>query len=160
MLHLTLTGKQQTIAVLYNSLHELPAHRWKEMQKWLIVESGIGGDLHSIDKHHQRLMVFLEAGKLNDAQNEMLLLRNNYFLLLQGIKPKWKAFACLVARMDGVDCDDLSEEGLDRVLARLSEYHKVSGPLIEQTLDDIKKNWIPNEKPLTPSALTKTLKSV
>lgn len=155
MLHLTLSGKplntaspeeESTIAVLYDSYHELPAHRWKEFQKWLIMESGIGGDINAIDRHHQRLVAFLQGGKVLDALNEAVHLRTNYYLMLQGINPTWNAFACLVKQIDGEQCDDITMDGLERTLAKLSKYKGVSAHMMESVCADIKKNWMPNEQ--------------
>lgn len=104
---------------LYGSIEELPMVRFHKYNKCLLVDAGIGSDLTSFDGHIERVVRYIRADKREEAAKEMENLRQNIYLVLQEMSPNHLAFACLVARIDGKEQDDISDEGLQRVIALL-----------------------------------------
>lgn len=106
---------------LYNSIEELPMVRFHKFNKCLLIDAGIGSDLTAVDAHIERAVRYIKDDKRSEAATEMENLRQNIFMVLQGLSPSNMAFACLVKSVDGKPQDDLSDEGLINVLSLLGE---------------------------------------
>lgn len=104
---------------LFSSIEELPIVRFHKYNKYLLVDSGIGSDLTAFDGHIERVVRYIRADQREEAAKELDNLRQNVYLIIQGMSPQHLAFACLVARIDGKPVTDLSDEGLQRVLDTL-----------------------------------------
>ena len=101
---------------LFNSIEELPITRFHKYNKCLLVDAGIGSDLTAFDAHIERAVRFIRADKREEAAKELDNMRQNVYVIIQGMSPQHMAFACLVARIDGKLYSDLSDEGLQKVL--------------------------------------------
>lgn len=104
---------------LFGSIEELPIVRFHKYNKCLLVDAGVGSDLTAFDGHIERVVRYIRADQREEAAKEMENLRQNVYLIIQGMSPQHLAFACLVARIDGQPQADLSDEGLQRVLEKL-----------------------------------------
>lgn len=121
---------------IYNAIDELPIARFHKYQKLLLVDAGIGADITAFDQRIEKVRRFLLAGKPEKAGQELENLRQCVYLIQSGLTPKHRAFAVLVASIDGERCDDLRDEALERVLERLADVpHK----WITATLEAVKK---------------------
>ena len=85
--------------MLYDSIDELPIKRFHVYNRYLLVDAGVGSDISDFD-----------AGK------ELDNLRQNVYLVLSQQNVKHLSLACLVKQIDGVRYDDLSQEGLQKVI--------------------------------------------
>ena len=119
---------------MYEAIDEMPVIRFHRFQKYLLIDAGIGSDVQAFDRHAERARRFLLQGKTEDAAAEFENMRQCVFLIQQEISPKHRAFAVLIESIDGERCEDLSDEGLDRVLARLNPT------AAEASVDAVKKN--------------------
>lgn len=106
---------------LYDNIEEMPIGRYHKYQKYAIIDSGLGSDLTNLDAHLQRAMAFVRKGEGEKAVTELNNLRQNVFFIQQGISPQLLSCACLVAEMDGIPQNDLSEEGLQHLIETLSD---------------------------------------
>ena len=104
---------------LYSSIEELPMVRFHKYNKCLLVDAGVGSDLSAFDGHIERVVRYIRSDKREEAAKELENLRQNIYIILQGMSPNHMAFACLVARIDGKVQDDISDEGLQRVMQQL-----------------------------------------
>lgn len=104
---------------LYDTIDDLPIVRFQKFQKYLLVDSGIGGDVLAFDRRCEKVRRYLSQGKNDLAGQEMQNLRQCVYLIQEELNPKHRAFACLVESIDGERTDDLSDTGLARVLERL-----------------------------------------
>lgn len=104
---------------IYSSIEELPITRFHKYNKCLLVDAGIGSDLSAFDGHVERVVRYIRADQREEAAKELENLRQNIYIIIQGMSPQHMAFACLVARIDGQPVTDLSDEGLQRVLEML-----------------------------------------
>ena len=121
---------------LYDAIDEMPIVRFHKYQKLILIDSGIGADIQAFDQRIEKARRFLMSGKPEKVQQELENLRQCVFLIQSGISPRHRAFAVLVAKIDGKACEDLSDEGLERVLQALADI-----PVKEMTaqLDAVKK---------------------
>lgn len=129
---------------LYQSPLELPARRHLEYQCRLVQDAGIGSTMTAVAAHFDRLSRLLAAGKTTEASDELANLHYNLNFALEKFSPQHLAFACLVAQVDDKPVDfDPSEEGLQALVARLSDYGLTQGH-VEAELETVKKNSILN----------------
>ena len=121
---------------MYDTIEELPIMRFHKYQKLLLIDAGIGADINAFDQRIEKTRRFLMDGKTDKAQQELENLRQSVFLIQSGINPKHRAFAALVAKLDGVECGDVSDDGLAKLTETLND-----APESELTaqLDAVKK---------------------
>ena len=118
MREVTLAGHR---VMLYTSIEELPMARFHKYNKNLLIDAGIGGDMTAFDGHIERAVQFIKDGKREDAGKELQNLRQNVYMVISETNPNHLSFACLVKEIDGKPMDDMSDEGLQRVVAMLGD---------------------------------------
>lgn len=133
----------------FDAIDALPITRFHRYQKAMLIDAGIGADIQSFDQRIERMRRFLMSGKNDKAQIELENMRQCVHFIQQGIAPKHLAFAALVYKIDGQICEDLSDDGLQKIVAMLSDG--TTKELTEQ-LDSVKKK-IDNELTLYFPAL-------
>lgn len=109
---------------MYDSIEDLPITRFHKYNKMLMIDAGIGSDLTDIDAHIEKVTAFLKEQKLEDAINEMLNMRKAIFMIQMNLSPKHLAFAALVTKIDGKEMNDLSDDGLRRVVDLLNDVNR------------------------------------
>ena len=115
---------------LYDSIDELPMVRFHKYNRMLLVDAGIGSDITAFDGHIERVVCYIRKGDNENAAKELDNLRQNVFMIMTGQSVNDLSFACLVESIDGKACDDLSPEGLGKVV-------KVLGGTPRKELADI-----------------------
>lgn len=118
MREVTLKGHK---VMLYNSIEELPMVRFHKFNKCLLVDAGIGSDLSAFDGHIERVVRYIKNDQREEANKELQNLRQSVFMVLQELSPQHMAFACMVVSIDGEACDDISDEGLRKILETLGD---------------------------------------
>lgn len=103
----------------YDSIEELSIVRYQRFNKMLLVDSGVGSDISDFDSHVERVMTFLSKGKNDMAITELQNMRQNVYFVQENLSPGLLSFAALVKSIDGEQCNDLTDEGLQRTLAKL-----------------------------------------
>ena len=109
----------------YDSIDELPIVRFHKYQKFLLVDSGIGGDINSFDARLERTRLYLTQGKMDEADKELRNMRQSIYLIQQGINPKHRAFATLVTRIDDERFDTITDDVVERICAKLSDVRLI-----------------------------------
>ena len=104
---------------VYDSIDDLPMVRFHRYNRMLLVDAGIGSDISDFDNHVERVVRYIRKGDNDNAAKELDNLRQNVYMIMQGQSVRDLSFACLVESIDGVRCDDLSPEGLQKVLHML-----------------------------------------
>lgn len=122
--------------MLYESIEELPMVRFHKYNKMLLMDAGLGSDMSSFDAHIEKVVRYIRNGNTEDAAKEMENLRQNVYIMQTEQSPRNLSFACLVAQLDGEPCGDLSDEGLERVRARLNDAKKKD---ITSVFSEVKK---------------------
>lgn len=106
---------------VYDSIDDLPMARFHKYNKMLLIDAGIGSDMASFDAHIEKVVRYIKNGDTDDAGKELENLRQNVFVIQTEQSPRNLSFAALVAEIDGIVCDDLSDEGLEKVRIILSD---------------------------------------
>lgn len=108
-------------AEVYETIEELPIVRYHKYQKYLLVDAGVGSTIEDVDRHIEKARRFCMLKDTDNAQKELENLRQCAYLIQTGIMPKHYAFAALVAKLDGRECSDLSDDALKNVLDTLND---------------------------------------
>lgn len=116
----SLTVNKKTVRV-YDSIDEMPIINFQKYNKYLLIDSGIGSDVDDIDAHIARIAKFIKSNNAKKALQELQNMRQNMYMVNSEISPKYLAFAALIHSIDGEEVNDLSDDGLKNVLAKLKE---------------------------------------
>ena len=124
------------VVELYDSIEELPVIRYHKYQKYLLVDSGIGATIEDFDKHIEKVRRYCMIGDTSNAQKELENMRQNVYMIQAGLSPQHLAFACMITKLDGRECTDITDDGLNAIVQELSD-----APTGEMTdhLDSVKK---------------------
>ena len=125
----------------YNAIDELPIARFHKYQKYLLVDSGIGGDIEAFDVHIEKVRRYLMDSKTDNAIKELGNMRQSINLILSGINPKHMAFATLITNIDGKSYDTITDDSITEILDKLSD---ITVKDLTVQLEAVKKKLIPN----------------
>lgn len=109
------------IVRVYDSIDEMPIVNFQKYNKYLLIDSGIGSDADDIDAHIVKIAKFIKANNNNKALQELQNMRQNMYMVNNEISPKYLAFAALIHSIDGKEVNDLSDDGLKKLLQDLKD---------------------------------------
>lgn len=109
------------IVRVYDSIDEMPIINFQKYNKYLLIDSGIGSDADDIDAHIVKIAKYIKSNNNRKALQELQNMRQNIYMVNSEISPKYLAFAALIHSIDGEEVNDLSDDGLKNILARLKE---------------------------------------
>lgn len=101
---------------VYDSIDEMPIINFQKYNKYLLIDSGIGSDVDDIDAHIVKIAKFIKANNSKKALQELQNMRQNMYMVNSEISPKYLAFAALIYSVDGKEVNDLSDDGLKKLL--------------------------------------------
>ncbi len=128
-----MSGKKVEI---YDSIDEMPVIRFHRYNKMQLVDAGIGSGLDDVARHIERAICYARSKTPELAAVELENLRQNIHFIHSGVSPSHLSFAALVRSIDGKLCDDLSDEGLQRVADTLSD---VTNSVMTAEIEAVKK---------------------
>lgn len=121
---------------LFDAIEGLPMVRFHKYNKMLLVDAGIGSDLADFDAHIEKAVVYLKSKTPELAAIELENMRQNVYFIQSGISPKHLAFCVLVKSIDGIEQNDLSLEGLQKILETFAE---IPNDELTAQMDAVKK---------------------
>lgn len=110
----TTIGKRAV--VLYDSIDELPMLRFHAYNKALLIDAGVGSDLNDWDTHIEKTIRFIRGNKPDLAEKELDNMRQNVYFIQTDMSPRYLAFCALVKSVDGTEYNDMTPDGLQKVL--------------------------------------------
>jgi len=116
----TITIKNKTIK-LYDSIDELPIANFQKYNKCILIDSGLGSDVDSIDSHIVNIAKFINKGDKKSAMQELQNMRQNMHMIVSNVSPKNLAFAALIHSINGKEQKDLSDAHLQELIDELGE---------------------------------------
>lgn len=122
---------------MYDSIHEIPALRYKEYNRLIAIDAGIGSDMQSIDRHAANVKKFYDLGQKEKAEQILENLRQNIWFVITGTSPEMNAFVSLIHSINGRVINDRINEP-EKVLEELSKKGLLYGH-IERFLQHVKK---------------------
>ena len=109
------------IVRVYDSIDEMPIVNFQKYNKYLLIDSGIGSDADDIDAHIVKIAKYIKSNNDKKALQELQNMRQNIYMVNSEISPKYLAFAALIHSVDGKEVNDLSDDGLKKLLQDLKE---------------------------------------
>lgn len=106
---------------LYDAIDEMPIVNFQKYNKCLLLDAGIGSDIDSVDKHIINIAKYINSNNKEFAIQELQNMRQNMFMIVSNISPKYLAFAALIHSIDGKEQKDLSDDNLRDIIAMLNE---------------------------------------
>lgn len=119
----------------YDTIDEMPIVRYQKFNKYLLIDGGVGSDIQDFDTHVEKVLRFLSVKDTESANTELQNIRQNVYLIQQELSPKYLAFCCLVARLDGKTIGD-TDEDIKAVYEALKDVAKRD---IDKETADVKK---------------------
>lgn len=133
---------------LYDSIDEMPIVNFQKYNKYVLIDSGLGSDIDSVDAHLINLAKLIKTDSAKASQ-ELQNLRQNMHMIVSGISPKYLAFAALIHSVNGEKVTDLSDDNLKSILDKIKEikHSKVVDFLLwlKKKLDTELETYFPNE---------------
>lgn len=120
---------------VYDSIDELPIINFQKYNKYVLIDSGLGSDIDSVNSHIANLVALLNSD-LKKAQQQLQNLQQSLYLLVSEISPKNLAFAALIYSFDGEIVSDMSDENLKRILSLINTEKQSN---IDNIFSEIKK---------------------
>lgn len=119
---------------MYDGINDLPITRFHLFNKYMLIDSGIGGDLDSVSGHIANISKHIEHNDTERMLQELKNYQQNLVFIMSNLTPEHLAFAVMIKTLDGKEIDT-SDDGLHRVLELLNP--KVG--IIKKVLNELKK---------------------
>lgn len=124
------------VVKVYDSIEELPIINFQKYNKFMLIDSVIGGDIADIDVSVLKVLKYIQQGDTDMAVKQLDNMRNAMHLVAQEISPKYLAFTALLAEIDGKPITDVSDSNLMSILEVLNTERKY---FIDAILSQFKK---------------------
>lgn len=112
------------VVKIYDSIEELPIINFQKYNKFMLIDSVIGGDIADIDVSVLKVLKYIQQGDIDMAVKQLDNMRNAMHLVVQEISPKYLAFTALLAEIDGKPITDVSDSNLMSILEVLNTERK------------------------------------
>lgn len=133
---------------LYDSIDEMPIVNFQKYNKYILLDTGLGSDIESVDEHIVNLAKLIKTD-LVKATQELQNLRQNMHMIVSEISPKYMAFAALIHSIDGKVLENLSDDNLKQVIYELREIkHSVITEFliwVKKKLDTELETYFPSD---------------
>jgi hypothetical protein len=135
-------GDTQHNLTFFKSINELPIKRFQLVQRYCLIESGIGSTLNDVLRHFSRLDQFIEVKDFDSivAERENLLMAFQFMMGEEYIKSY--VFASLIKSVDGVNVD-ITDDNIDDYVQML-ENSDLTISQVEDITDSQKKSLMSN----------------
>lgn len=121
---------------MYDAIEELPVIRFHKYNKMLLIDSGIGSDMQAFARHVDRAKRYAMSTDPKLAAMELTNLQQCFAFIYGELSPKHLAFCALVKSIDGEPVTDISDDGLQNILAKFAD---VPNNEITDLLESVKK---------------------
>lgn len=130
----------------YDDISELSVERFHQYSRYMLVASGVGDSIDDIDKHINKIMALLTRD-VKKAQQELLNLRQNLFMVANQRDVRHKGFMFLAKSVDGVDWEDFSDKGIEELYQivngeNITHFNRVMGEVISE-IDEQLQRYFP-----------------
>lgn len=134
-------GLKKHVISLYDGIENLPIVLFSKIQKFQLIENGIGNTIGDFDKHFEQIIDFLKHDKKDKAIKELSNTRHLFWHSLNEVNPSHLGFCCLIKSINGKEIKDYSDRSLEKIKDKLSEIGLTQKLLQEQ---DLKKKSMTN----------------
>jgi hypothetical protein len=116
---------------LYKNISELPIKRYQLLQKYSLIDAGIGSTYDDIIRHLNRMDEFISVSDMESIsiERENMLMNFNFMLGEQYVKSY--VFGCMIKKIDG-ELIEVTDDNIDELIALLD-----SSDITVGMIDDI-----------------------
>lgn len=122
----------------FTSPKEMPAGRFKDFQKYLFEDWGVGTTMKDLDTRLVNAFNFVINDAKDKALQELHNLRLTANYIIQKLSIKSYALAILVCEFNGKKVEAYGESDLKLIVDEMEKH--IPQELVEQVVDDVKKN--------------------
>ena len=140
----------------FDSIDDLPIKRHHRFNEFIALKSGIGSTVQDVDEHIMGIVQMVNRGDKEVAINKLLNMGQSLKFAIENVDPQSMAFAVLVNKIDGVDQNDTSDHGLNKVIGLLSEI-KISYSMIKSIVEFVKKKLRKKRKSISLKSSTEAV---
>jgi hypothetical protein len=119
---------KRTKVVVYDDIEQLTIDRFNKINKYWMLHDNIGSTFQDIDNNHISKLMLITDNK-DKLVKELENLRILVFNITNEVNPTHLAFGCLVHSINDEVNEDLSEEGIRKVLKKLNNAGLTEGVL-------------------------------
>ena len=105
---------------IFDDIETMPVVRYQKFNQYLVLATGIGNDISAIKEKLSSIMRLMNSD-VKKASKEVENLYQTFYFIQYNIDPMSLAYGILIGAIDGEPCDDLSEDGVKKTLAKLEE---------------------------------------
>lgn len=137
------------ILEMYDGIEEMPYTRFQSYQRHIMLDSGIGSDMNSVDSHLSNIARFANKDDKDGLKKEVDNLRQNFYFITSKTSPEMMAFVSLIKSINGIDLPDvITDMVLDNTQKDLMGKRITVGK-IRGFLTHVKKNLKRKLKPFS-----------
>lgn len=107
--------------MMFDNPEDMPVRRWVKYNKYMLVSGELGGSIEELVSTVKRIGILVNE----DSETAITLLNNmvqSMYMINYESSPKLYAIAALVHSIDGKEYNDLTEEGLLKVVKLIEEW--------------------------------------
>lgn len=123
---------------IFDSAEKMPMKRFNRFNKFIMIDNEVGNDFADFNARLSKAIAFFKKGMQSEGVGELENWRQMVYNSFTEYSPKGMALAILVHKIDGEEYNDITANGLQKVLDKLDEI----GFTEEQatnTVADVKK---------------------
>jgi len=137
----TAEGTTKTLT-LYNGISDLPIKRYQSLQKFTLIDAGIGSTAEDIIRHLSRMDEFIAVGDIESIsiERENMLMNFNFMLGEEYVKSY--VFGCMIKKVDG-EAIEVTDDTIDELVSML-ECSDITVGMIDNITNLQKKSTISN----------------
>jgi hypothetical protein len=130
MIKITLDTGEERVLTFYDNIESLPIKRYQLMQKYSLIDAGLGSTLNDVLVKFSKFDHFLEANDLESlaTERENMMININYMLMEKSTTAY--LLASLIKTING-NIVDLSDDNIDELVDMLEcsdiKYEDVKG---------------------------------
>jgi len=126
--------------VQYYTDLETPYIRYHKFIKYLTIQAEVGSEAGNIQTRANRALQYLEKGDTESVKAELSNLKMLSSFIQNEIIPEGLAVASMVKSINGVEYNDLSIEGLNKILLQLDSLG-ITKSEVSAKNEEIKKKY-------------------
>lgn len=131
---------------MYDSIDSMPITRFKEYNRFVAMDSGIGSDMTAIDHHISTAIKFYRMNDFEKGDNVLQNMRQNIYFVINKTSPKMNSFVAAIKTINGKELTDISEP--EKIIDDLSKKGLTVGK-VYGFLNDLKKKLVKNLRSFT-----------
>lgn len=131
-----------------DSIDNLSMDRFMIHTRYVLIDSGVGSDLDTVDQHYNKMAQFFVANQPKKALAVHSNLRQSVYFIMSNLSTELMAFMPLITHVGNVAQRDLSDDGLKKLHDKLAP--KITKGALSRVLDSVKKKSIRNYNRYTP----------